>query len=203
MPRIYFVRHAENNMLQNKILAGRIPGIHLNNEGKENAMYLAERFRNKPIKAIYSSPLERTIETAQPIAEVLSIEVITTEGLLEIDFGSWQNTPFDILHTNPLWEKMRKMPSLVRFPDGESYVGAQFRVCQFIEELVLKYETNDSIICVTHGDVIRLALSFYAGFPLDMIKRLSVSPASISVLSINPSGSRLLGVNIPIDKNSL
>jgi len=166
-------------------------------------MYLAEQFRNKPIKAIYSSPLERTVETAQPIAEALNIEVITTEGLLEIDFGSWQNRPFDILRTNPLWEKMRKMPSLVRFPDGESYVEAQFRVCQFIEELVLKYEANDSIICVTHGDVVRLAVSFYAGFPLDMIKRLSISPASISVLSINPSGSRLLGVNILIGKNSL
>ena len=196
MPRIFFVRHAENDLLKNRILAGRTPGVHLNSEGREHAMYLAKQFHHQTIKAIYSSPLERTRETALPIAEALNQEVTYENALMEVDFGVWQNTPYKELRKKEVWQFVRKMPSLVRFPGGESYVEAQYRVCNFVDSLTEKYDDEEQILCVTHADVIRLAIGFYIGLPLDMIKRLVVSPASISLLALGSGMPQLLMMNV-------
>lgn len=195
MPRIFFVRHAENDLLQNKILAGRTPAIHLNEVGKEHARYLARQFNGQTIRAIYCSPIERTLETAKPIAEAIGLKVDLADELMEIDFGDWQNTPYQILRENKLWQFVRKAPSLVRFPSGESYIEAQYRVCSFVDSLITQYNDEEQIICVTHADVIRLAIGFYIGLPLDMIKRLIISPASISLLVISNSSAQLIMMN--------
>ncbi len=89
MTTVLLIRHGENNMV-GKRLAGRLPGVHLNKKGREQAEQLAEVLCKAPIKAIYSSPLERAVETAEPLAKLLNLEILPAPGLVELAYGDWQ-----------------------------------------------------------------------------------------------------------------
>ena len=91
MTVILFIRHGENDYVKKGRLAGRLPGVHLNKKGQMQAQAVADRLCKVPIKAVYSSPLERTMETAEPLAKALGLEVIQRPGLVELDFGEWQD----------------------------------------------------------------------------------------------------------------
>lgn len=195
MPIVLLIRHGENDYIKKGRLAGRLPGVHLNKNGRQQAQALAVRLAGAPIKAIYSSPLERTIETAQPLAQALGLEVIPRPGLIEVDFGEWQDQKLKGLGRTKLWKVVQWTPSRMRFPGGETFAEAQYRICRELEELASMHEAKDILVCVTHSDPIRLAVAFYLGMPLDLFQRLSVSPASITALMMNESGHRLLTLN--------
>jgi len=195
MPIVLLIRHGENDYIKKGRLAGRMPGVHLNKNGHQQAQALAERLAGAPIKAIYSSPLERALETAQPLAEALGLEIISRHGLIEVDFGEWQDQKLKGLGRSKLWKVVQQAPSRMRFPGGESFAEAQYRICREIDELASLHGEKDLFVCVTHSDPIRLAVAFYLGMPLDLFQRLSVSPASITALMIGETGSRLLTLN--------
>jgi probable phosphomutase (TIGR03848 family) len=199
MPIILLIRHGENDYVKKGRLAGRQPGIHLNDTGRKQAQALAEniiqRFDKTAVKAIYSSPLDRTMETAEPIAASLGIEIITRPGLLETDYGEWQNKKLKGLSRLKIWRLVQNSPSLMRFPGGETFAEAQMRICQEIEYLCNAHDPKDLILCVTHADPIKLAVAHYLGLHLDMFQRMSVSPGSISALHISESFARLLTLN--------
>jgi probable phosphomutase (TIGR03848 family) len=199
MPIILLIRHGENDYVKKGRLAGRQPGIHLNDTGRKQAQALAEniiqRFDKTSVKAIYSSPLERTMETAQPIAASLGMEIITRPGLLETDYGEWQDKKLKGLSRLKIWRLVQNFPSLMRFPGGETFAEAQMRICQEIESLCKAHDPKDIILCVTHADPIKLAVAYYLGLHLDMFQRMSVSPGSISGLHISESFARLLTLN--------
>ncbi len=195
MPIFLLVRHGENDFVKEKRLAGRLPGIHLNENGILQVENLAQKLAKTPIKAVYSSPLERAVETAQPIAAQLSLELISRQGLIEIDIGDWQGKLISELRRLAIWKKVQLAPSRMRFPGGETFAEAQTRMVIELETLARMHQEKDCIICVSHCDPIKLAAAYYLGMPLNSFQRLIVSPATITMLEIGARGVRLLGLN--------
>lgn len=195
MPTILLIRHAENDYVKKRRLPGRIPDIHLNEKGRLQAKVLAKMLNQAPIKAIYSSPLERTIETAEPIAKALGLKVIPRKGLIETDVGKWQGKKMKNLSGLKKWRKLQFNPARFRFPGGDSIEGAQHRFVKEIEKLSTLHNPEDVIICVSHADPIKIIVAYYLGLPLDFYQRLTISPASITALHLGDFGSRLLMLN--------
>lgn len=199
MPIIVLIRHGENEYVKKGRLAGRLPGVHLNDHGKAQAQaaaaLLAEKLEGNPVRAVYSSPLERAMETARPVAEALGVEVIERDGLLETDCGEWQGKTLKSLNRLKVWKVVQQTPSLFNFPGGETFQETQYRIVNEIQSLVNEHEENDVIICVSHADPIRLAIAYFLGLPLDMFQRLVVAPASINILQLQPNGAGLLALN--------
>jgi len=195
MTRIYLIRHAENDFIQKGKLAGWLPGVHLNARGRAQAKALAEILADVQLKAIHASPLERTVETAEPIAQALGLNVTSCPGLGEIHYGEWEGRSLIILRRRKLWPMIQQTPSLVRFPKGESFVEAQGRAVAAIETLRQNHaHSKSTFACVTHSDVIKLILAYYLGIPLDLFQRLTVMPASISILEVGTQ-VRLISLN--------
>jgi probable phosphomutase (TIGR03848 family) len=199
MPIFLLIRHGENDYVKKGMLAGRLAGVHLNAKGREQAQRLADMLTGAPVKAIYSSPLERTLETAQPIAQAVGLEIISRPGLIEVDFGEWQDQKLRTLGKLKLWKMVQNAPAVMRFPGGESFFEAQLRITADLLELANQYEAKDLVICVSHSDPIRLAAAYFLGLPLDLFQRLSVSPGSITTLTLSEMGGRVLNINCQPD----
>jgi probable phosphoglycerate mutase len=195
MPIVLLVRHGENDYVKKHRLAGRKPGVHLNEKGRAQAHTLAQALTKTKIKAVYSSPLERTVETAQPIARAHDLKVIEREGLLEVNFGKWQDKTLKQLARQNLWKTVQNHPSQARFPEGESFADAQHRIISEIEILCGMHKPKDTFVCVCHSDMIKLVVAYYLGIPLDLFQRLIVQPGSISTLYIGKGGVRLFNLN--------
>ena len=187
MTTVLLIRHGENSMV-GKRLAGRLPEVHLNKKGKEQAQILAEALCKAPIKAIYSSPLERAVETAEPLAKALNLPIQPAPGLIELAYGDWQGRTLKQLGRLKLWKVVQEKPSEMRFPNGESFIEVQERTVAEIERIAAAHEEQDLVACFSHGDIIRLAVAHFLGMPLDVFQRLASSPASISVVHINKKG---------------
>ena len=198
MPIILLIRHGENDYVKEGRLPGRKPGIHLNEIGRAQAKKVAKKLSRAPIKAVFSSPLERAAETAAPIAKALDLEVITRQGLIETDVGNWQGKKVKKLSQRKIWRKIQMNPSRFRFPGGERIAESQHRIVEEIESLCAQHNPEDIFVCVSHADPIKLAVAYYLGMPLDMFQRVNVSPASITALYIGEFGSRLLMLNYDV-----
>jgi probable phosphomutase (TIGR03848 family) len=201
MPTLLLIRHGENEYVKKGRLAGRLPGVHLNETGRSQAQSVADRLAKAPIKAIYSSPLERALETAEPLARGLGLETIPRAGFLETDYGEWEGQTLKSLRRLKLWRTVQSAPSLARFPGGESLAECQRRVCQEIEWICSQHEAKDLVACIFHADPIKLAVAFYLGLPLDQFQRLSSSPASITTLIIGEASSHLANLNVDLSLN--
>ena len=195
MPTILLIRHGENQYVRKGKLAGRLPGVRLNEKGQQQAEAVAKYLENMPIKAVYSSPLERTMETAKPIAAVHKLKIIKRPGLIEMDYGGWEDKSLKQLRRRKLWKTVQNAPSRMRFPDGESFVEAQQRIATELESLLGMHKDKDLIVCVGHSDMIKLALAYHMGLALDNFQRIVVSPASISTIHLNANHSIIANVN--------
>jgi probable phosphoglycerate mutase len=195
MPIFLLIRHGENDYVKKGRLPGRKPGVHLNDKGRAQAQALADRLRGAPIKAVYSSPLDRALETAKPIALALEMEVIPREGLLETEIGEWQDKTLKSLRRLKIWRSVQYAPSQFRFPGGEGFAETQERIRREIQALCAQHDPKDLIACVSHADPIKLAVAFYLGLPLDLFQRLNVSTASITTLMVGEHGAILLNLN--------
>jgi probable phosphoglycerate mutase len=196
MTTILLIRHGQNEYVKSGRLAGRLPEIHLNEIGRKQSQNLAEILASIRLQAVYSSPLERTFETALPIAQKQGISVETREGLAETIYGRWEGQKLQTLQKRKLWPMIQSSPSLVRFPDGESFAETQARIVLELDQLREKHRAKKSVIaCVSHADPIKLAVAHYIGIPLDLFQRLVVEPASINVLAFSDHGTRLVRLN--------
>jgi probable phosphomutase (TIGR03848 family) len=196
MTIIHLIRHGDNDYVGKGKLAGRLKGVHLNEHGREQAQALAEKFSKIKLEAVYASPLERTIETAQPLAEAQGLEILTRADLLEIGYGTWQGQSLKALRRRKLWPVIQSAPSLARFPEGESFPEAQARIVAELEQLRREHRSpKANFACVFHSDPIKLALAHYAGIPLDLFQRLMIEPASVSVLAIDTKYVHIVRIN--------
>jgi probable phosphomutase (TIGR03848 family) len=177
-----------------KRLAGLTPGIHLNEAGRIQAEALAKRLANLPLAAIYSSPLERALETAQPLAAQHGLQTQVREGLSEVDCGEWAGRDLEDLRNESLWPVIRVYPSAARFPGGESLREARDRVVAVLDGIRDAHQ-GQVVAIVSHGDSIRLAVAHYAGLPIDLFQRLVISPASVTAFELFDLGSCLLCLN--------
>ena len=143
MPLLLLIRHGENDFTKKGKLAGHTPGVHLNERGQEQAQALADALKNVPIKAIYSSPLERAMETASPIAEVHNLTIIQEPGLIESFVGKWQGRSWKALRLTKAWKIVQRSPSRFRFPEGESFPEMQTRVASALDGILRKHKPQD------------------------------------------------------------
>jgi probable phosphomutase (TIGR03848 family) len=195
MPIFLLIRHGETDYNKRMHLPGRIPNVHLNQKGRQQAQSLADNLATTPIKAIYSSPLERTMETAEPLAKVLKVDIISIPGLLETDCGEWQGQSVKKLRRQKIWQSIQQHPSLFHFPGGESIAECQHRMVQVLESLRLQHSPQDLVACFSHSDPLKQLVAYYLGLPLDHFQRLTIDLASITALQISESGSRLVMLN--------
>jgi probable phosphomutase (TIGR03848 family) len=195
MPIFLLIRHGETDYNKKMHLPGRLPEVHLTQKGMQQAQSLADNLATAPIKAIYSSPLERTMETAEPLAKVLKLDIIPNPGLLETNCGEWQGQSVKKLRRQKIWQTVQQHPSLFHFPGGESIAECQHRMVQLLESLRLQYSPQDLVACFSHSDPIKQVVAYYLGLPLDNFQRLTIDLASITVLQISESGSRLIKLN--------
>ena len=181
MPTLLLIRHGENDLVGRK-LAGRTPGVHLNENGQKQAAAVAQALGKAPIKAVYSSPMERAFETAQPLAAALGLEVQIRPGLIEIDYGRYQGRTFKQLARAKIWKEVLKNPAEGRFPDGESFSEAQARVTNELEAIAALHAEDEIVVCFTHADVVRLSVAHYLKMPIEAFQRLMVNTTSVSVI---------------------
>ena len=194
MPRLLLIRHAQNDFVRTGKLAGRTPDVHLNEEGERQAAALGRRLADKKLAAIYSSSLERAVETATAIADHhdgLAVQI--EDGVIEVDFGSWAGQRLRQLARTRLWKVVQGFPSGARFPGGESFFEVQARIVSTLERLAAPHTGN--IVIVSHADVLKMAIAHYAGIHLDMFQRIEIAPASISIVDLNRYGPRLVRLN--------
>jgi len=204
---VLLVRHGRTPTT-GQVLPGRAAGLHLGDEGRAQAETAASRiadlaFRGKShhkrrpksrVTAVYASPMERTQETAAPIASALGQRVRSNKGLLEADFGSWTGRKLSELNKLPEWQQVQKYPSGFRFPGGESFSEMQQRICGTIQSLVARHP-GESIVVVSHADPIKAAVADAMGTHLDLFQRIVVGPCSISAVVYGQGGPTVLSVN--------
>lgn len=189
MTSLLLLRHATTAATGTR-LGGRTETV-LDEAGREQSSAAAERLRDVPLKAVYASPLARTLETAGIVAEPHGLDVQPVEGLLEVEYGRWTDRALKPLTRTKLWPVIQARPSLVRFPEGESLRGMQIRAVDAVEEIVQQHRRG-LVAAVTHADVIKAVVAFYLGLPLDLFQRLAVSPASVTVLQLGPGAQPTL-----------
>ena len=193
MTKFLLIRHATTSAVGRR-LSGRMPGVYLNEEGRLQAQKLSERLAGLPLKAVYSSPLSRTVETALPICKMFNIENVISENFMEIEFGDWTNRQIDQIAHEPEFQLFNSFRSSTRIPGGESMLEAQLRMLQGLEKLCLQHP-GEMVAIVSHSDMIKATIAHYAGIHLDMLQRIEISPASISVIEIYEETARILLVN--------
>lgn len=193
MTLFHLVRHGEH-MLQGRLAAGRTPGIGLSPQGRGEAAAVALRLAGEKIDAIYASPLDRTRETAEIIARRLDLPVVVREDLIEIDFGDWTGLTFDQVRADKRWELWRSCRSIAAIPGGESWRRVQERIVDALVDMRRRHP-DGTVVVVSHGDVIRAALLFALGMPLDLYNRIEIATASVSTVRIDNSGIRVPTVN--------
>ena len=193
MTRFLLIRHAVTDAI-GKNLSGRMAGIHLNEEGEAQAQDLAHRLAVLPIEVIYCSPVDRARQTAEPIAKVLQLQTIMLADFQEIDYGEWTGENFAALSEAPRFALFNLFRSNTRIPGGETMLEAQARFVSGLQKLAAKH-AGRTVAVVSHSDMIKAALAFYLGVPLDMMQRIEISPASVSVLELYEETARVLLMN--------
>jgi probable phosphomutase (TIGR03848 family) len=193
MTTLFLIRHGLT-AVTGKTLYGRTSGVPLDDRGRAQAEALAERFVPLRLTAVYSSPLDRCLETVAPLAARQRLDVLTRERLIEMDVGTWTGRPLAQVRRTRLWKELIHRPSQFRFPDGESFADAQTRALAEIQAIAARHPRG-RVAVGSHGDIIRMLVAHLSGAHLDMFQRTIVDPASVSVVSLGDAGPHVLLVN--------
>lgn len=184
MTQILLVRHAVNDYVKTHRLAGWTPGVHLNEEGLAQAEALGKRLIPAPLRHIYASPLERTMETAQAIQQHHpQISIVQNTEIGEVRYGDWEGQSIAALQTRKMWHVVQEYPSRAYFPNGETMRQVQQRAVNEVERLAALHP-REMIVLVSHADLIKMVMAHFLGMHLDNFQRIVISPASISTLML-------------------
>jgi broad specificity phosphatase PhoE len=195
MAVLLLIRHGENDYVKKNKLPGQQAGIHLNDQGIKQAAALADSLKEIPLKAIYSSSLERALETAAPLAEAHHLEVTSTSALMDLNTGDWTGRTFKMLNRTKAWKIVQHSPSMFHFPQGESFLQAQERIVSELDAIA-RAHPRGLVAVIFHADPIKLAISHYIGLPLDYLQRLAIGTGSVSILGLHEMGASLLAMNL-------
>jgi probable phosphomutase (TIGR03848 family) len=194
MTRLLLIRHGANDAQEKDVLIGWTPGVHLNRVGRAQAQALAQRLASIEMAAVYASPLERTLATAEAVAAPHGLPVVAREGLGEVRIGRWTGQPLEKLRKRRLWRKVQFVPSAMRFPGGESFREVQARAVAELERICTEHP-KQTVAIVSHADVIKAVVAYTIGLHLDLFQRLVIAPASLTVLELGDLVPRLLCLN--------
>lgn len=176
------------------MIAGRTTGIGLSPKGRAEAAAVAERLIVEKVGALYASPLDRARETASILASRLDLPVAIRDDLIELDFGEWTGLTFEQVRTDERWLPWQSCRSIASIPGGESWRQVQDRAVRALFD-IRRSHPNETVVLVSHGDVIRAALLFALGMPLDFYNRIEVATGSISTVRIDDKGVRVPALN--------
>jgi probable phosphomutase (TIGR03848 family) len=188
MGTVILVRHGRTQANVDGILAGRTAGVDLDERGREQAASTAGRLMAVPLVAVVSSPLDRCRQTSAFILDRQSgtPEFVIEDGITECDYGDWQGGTLKQLSTEKLWRVVQSNPSAAVFPGGESLAAMQARAVAAIRRLDAHFEALHGPgavwAAVSHGDIIKSVLADAYGMHLDLFQRISVGPASVSIV---------------------
>ena len=181
MTTFLLLRHAHSTANGAGVLAGRTSGILLSDLGRKQSRALNRTLSDIDPRYIFSSPLERCLQTVEPLARRMNKKVRALDGLIEMDYGLWTGKKLRHLAREPLWKKIQKEPTSVIFPEGESFTQAWRRIEKTLRDLQSKYPKSTLLLC-THGDITKMAIAMTVGIPLNDFQRIVVDPASLSVI---------------------
>ena len=203
---VLLVRHGQTPTT-GKVLPGRAVGLHLADKGREQAERVAARIATlqtdkRTVAAVYASPLERTLETAAPIAKTLGLRVRRAKGLMECEFGDWTGAELKRLYKLPEWRAVQRNPSGFRFPGGESFTEMQTRITSAVDRMRIDHP-GQTVVAVSHADPIKAAVAHAMGTHLDLFQRIVVSPCSVSAILYGNDGPIVLAVNSTGDLGAL
>ena len=195
MTEFLLIRHATNDYVKTHRLAGWTPGVHLNDHGRAQAAALGKRLEQTRIDAIYSSPLERTVETAQAILEYHpKLRLETLDDLGEVHYGDWTGGEIQKLVHRKMWDVIQHYPSRAQFPNGETMRQVQVRAANVLERLLEKHP-HSTVALFSHSDVIKMIVAHFLGLHLDLFQRIEISPASLTILTMGASRPVLVQLN--------
>jgi len=169
--------------------------VHLNGNGRAQAERMADRLASLSITKIFSSPMERAVETAEPLAARLGAKVEIHEAFNELNFGGWTGRTFSELETIEQWKQWNSYRLGIRPPNGEMMLEVQTRFVAAIERL-REHLAKERIAIFSHGDPLKSVLMYYLGMPVDHFLRLDISVASFSILCLADWGARVEGFNL-------
>lgn len=201
MATLLLVRHGRTTANSSGVLAGRAPGVRLDQTGHEQVTRAAARLDGVTLAALVSSPLERCRQTARELAAAHPgpLRIRTERGLTECDYGEWQGRSLKDLAREKLWRTVQAQPSAVAFPGGETLPHMQARAVAAVRRLDAEVEAAQGPeavwVAVSHGDVIKAVLADALGMHLDLFQRLHVDPASISIVRFTAARPYVLGLN--------
>jgi probable phosphoglycerate mutase len=187
MTTLLLIRHGETEYNRNGKMAGRMPGVPLNERGRKQAAEVAEALAKAPIKTIYASPIERAQETASYLAKIIGLEIQIAEGINETDIGEWTGRSVKQCARTKLWQTVIHKPSELTFPGGESFAYIQQRASAELKAIAERHP-DELVACFTHADIIRLAVAHFLDMPLDAFQRLGSDNCSITVLHFSKEG---------------
>ncbi len=191
---VHLVRHGQTPTT-GSVLPGRAKGLDLADSGQAQAQAVGERLALlESVDAVYASPLERTRQTAAPIAKLRGLKVVAERGLLECEFGEWTGRSLKELMKLPEWSTVQRYPSGFRFPGGESFAEMQTRITGAIAKLVAAHP-GGTIVAVSHADPIKAAVAAALGTHLDLFQRIVISPCSVTTIAYGSVGPTVLTVN--------
>ena len=190
---IFLVRHAAHDRVD-RILCGRMPGVSLSETGRAQAARVAKRLSGEGLAGVYTSPLERARETAEPIAATAAVAIETVQGLNEIDVGEWTGRSFAELDHDPRWGKWNSDRAQGQAPAGERMRAVLDRVLDQVGALQLRHP-GERLAAVSHADVIKAAICGVLGLSLDRYHAFDIEPASISTIVLWDGGGKVLSLN--------
>ena len=189
---IYLLRHGHSTANAKSVLAGRDFKVSLSSTGKKQALAVQAELSGKVFAKIFSSPLPRCIQTLEPLATSLNKEIEILDGVIEMEYGDWSGKKLALLSRTKLWKSIQTRPSLVRFPNGESFLQMQNRALEAVRSIALPGQT---ILLASHGDVIKAIVAGFIGLNLDNFQSLAIDPASISIIDLSGDSARLRLLN--------
>jgi probable phosphoglycerate mutase len=193
MTMLLLVRHGATDAA-GKIITGRLPGYALNNQGRAQAAALAACLSTLKLEAAYSSPLERARDTAAAIALPHGLGVVERDAMTDIDFGQWNAQPIADLESVSAFRRFNAHRAFCSIPDGERMSAVQSRMVEALAEIA-EAHPGGTVVAVSHGDPIRLAVAFFLGLAVDHVHRLEISTGSITALELNDADAKLHALN--------
>jgi broad specificity phosphatase PhoE len=193
LTRFYLIRHGHTAAIDHH-LAGRAEGTNLTDEGQRQVARMVIAMHGVRLAAVVSSPLERTRQTAEPLARDHGVDVTVVASFNEIDFGGWTGATFAVLDGDPRWRRYNATRSLTSPPDGELMMEVQVRALRALLELRDRHD-GGHVAVVSHGDVIRGLVMYLLGMPIDFVHRLDIAPARITIVDLGDEAPRILQVN--------
>jgi probable phosphomutase (TIGR03848 family) len=194
MTTFLLLRHAHSVANNAGILAGQLEGVGLSKDGTAQVKKLTSSFENLKVDRIISSPMQRCLETVEGIAKSKKKRISIDERLIEMNYGSWSGKKLSKLSRMKDWKVIQTKPSGFRFPQGESFIELEKRIESLLKDLSRKYP-KETIILITHADIVKIAASLTVGSGLDNFQKFAVDPCSLTTLSWGSKARMLLTFN--------